>query len=99
MARVKRITFKTLPTATDWAPLVDMWLEAEKLEVLDGGWLFDHFYPIYGDPSGPCFEGWTMLSYLAALTKRIRLGVLVTGNTHRHPAVLANMYRGVATRD
>lgn len=32
-----------------------------------------------------------MLSYLAALTKRIRLGVLVTGNTHRHPAVLANM--------
>ncbi|MBW2268080.1 MAG: LLM class F420-dependent oxidoreductase [Deltaproteobacteria bacterium] len=91
MARVKRITFKTLPTATDWAPLVDMWLEAEKLEVLDGGWLFDHFYPIYGDPTGPCFEGWTALSYLAGRTSRLRLGLMVTGNPYRHPAVLANM--------
>ena len=32
-----------------------------------------------------------MLAYMAGVTSRIRLGVLVTGNTHRHPAVLANM--------
>ena len=73
-----------------------MWLEAEQIELLDGGWLYDHFYPIYGDSSGPCFEGWTSLSYLAGRTTRLRLGMMVTGNPYRHPAVLANM---VATFD
>ncbi len=69
----------------------DFWLEGDRIDLYSAGWTFDHFYPIFSDPTGPCFEGWTMLSYLAALTRRIRLGVLVTGNTHRHPAVLANM--------
>ena len=55
----------------------------------DGAWVFDHFKPLYGDPNGPCFEGWTALAGLAALTSRIRLGVLVTGITYRHPSVLA----------
>jgi F420-dependent oxidoreductase-like protein len=69
-----------------------MWLEAETIEALDTGWLFDHFYPIFPDASeGPCFEGWTALSYLAGRTERLRLGLLVTGNPYRHPAVLANM--------
>ncbi|MBM4266264.1 MAG: TIGR03560 family F420-dependent LLM class oxidoreductase [Deltaproteobacteria bacterium] len=91
MADVKRITFKTAPERTEWSRLLDTWLEAEQIEALDGGWLFDHFYPIYGDPTGPCFEGWTALSYLAGRTKRLRLGLLVTGNPYRHPSVLANM--------
>jgi F420-dependent oxidoreductase-like protein len=70
----------------------DVWTAADDIDVYDAGWNFDHFYPILGgDPSGPCFEGWTMLSVLAGLTKRVRLGVMVTGNPYRHPAVLANM--------
>ena len=55
----------------------------------DGAWVFDHFKPLYGDPNGPCLEGWTLLAGLAALTSTIRLGVLVTGITYRHPSVLA----------
>src|SRR2546421_6029327 len=55
----------------------------------DGAWVFDHFTPLYGDRDGPCPEAWTLLAGLAAITSRIRLGVLVTGITYRHPSVLA----------
>ena len=55
----------------------------------DGAWVFDHFKPLYGDPQGPCLEGWTLLGALGAATSRIRLGALVTGVTYRHPSILA----------
>ena len=55
----------------------------------DGAWVFDHFKALYGDPDGPCLEAYTTLAALAAATTRIRLGVLVTGVTYRHPSVLA----------
>jgi F420-dependent oxidoreductase-like protein len=55
----------------------------------DGAWGFDHFVPMYGDGPGNCFEGMTTLAALASATTRIRLGLLVTGVTYRHPSVLA----------
>jgi F420-dependent oxidoreductase-like protein len=55
----------------------------------DGAWGFDHFQPMYGEGPGECFEGMTTLAALAARTTRIRLGLLVTGATYRHPSVLA----------
>lgn len=57
----------------------------------DGLWLADHFMPNADDTSTPWPEAWTTLSALAAQVPRIRLGTLVTGNTYRHPAVLAKM--------
>jgi alkanesulfonate monooxygenase SsuD/methylene tetrahydromethanopterin reductase-like flavin-dependent oxidoreductase (luciferase family) len=55
----------------------------------DGAWGFDHFVPMYGDGPGNCFEGMTTLAALATATTSIRLGLLVTGVTYRHPSVLA----------
>lgn len=57
----------------------------------DGLWLADHFMPNAEDTNQPWPEAWTTLSALAATVPRIRLGTLVTGNTYRHPAVLAKM--------
>ena len=61
---------------------------AEELG-FDGAWGFDHFQPMYGEGPGECFEGMTTLAALAAHTERIRLGLLVTGVTYRHPSVFA----------
>jgi F420-dependent oxidoreductase-like protein len=55
----------------------------------DGIWGFDHFQPMYGAGAGECFEGMTTLAALSGLTERVRLGLLVTGVTYRHPSVLA----------
>jgi F420-dependent oxidoreductase-like protein len=87
-----RVSFKTPPQMTDWPSMRDLWVTADDIDVYDAAWTFDHFYPIgSNDQSGPCLEGWTILSVLAGLTKRLRLGVLVSANLYRHPALLANM--------
>ncbi|MBW2413532.1 MAG: LLM class F420-dependent oxidoreductase [Deltaproteobacteria bacterium] len=57
----------------------------------DGLWYADHFMPNAEDTSGPHNEAWTTISALGALVPRIRIGTLVSGNTYRHPAVLAKM--------
>ncbi len=71
-----------------WPQLLEQWRLAEELG-FDSAWLFDHFTSLYGDPDGPCLEASTLLAALARETSRIRIGVLVYGNTHRHPAILA----------
>src|SRR3954468_11189986 len=67
-----------------------IWRLAEDVG-LDWASVFDHFLPIQSDPTGPCFEGLTLLAAMAAHTTRLRCGIIVVGVTYRHPAVLANM--------
>jgi F420-dependent oxidoreductase-like protein len=90
MHKQKRFGVQTPPQHATWREMREAWRLIEDLGY-DTAWTFDHFFPILSDPSGPCFEGWIALAALAAETSRLKVGVLVTGNTYRHPAVLAKM--------
>ena len=55
----------------------------------DHCWCMDHFATLGPRDDGPIFEAWALLAAMAAATSRTRVGCAVTGNTYRHPAVLA----------
>ena len=78
------------PQNTTWQRLREHALLVDRLG-FDSLWVWDHFYSINGDLHRPNLEGWQLQAAYAALTERVRIGCLVSGVTHRHPAVLANM--------
>ncbi|MFG2003840.1 LLM class flavin-dependent oxidoreductase [Spirillospora sp. NPDC048911] len=88
-----RVTFgvKTTPMHVDYADILRVWQEADTIPEIEDAWLWDHFLPLAGPKNGPIYEGWTLLSALAAQTSRLRLGLLVTSNRIRQPAVLGKM--------
>jgi alkanesulfonate monooxygenase SsuD/methylene tetrahydromethanopterin reductase-like flavin-dependent oxidoreductase (luciferase family) len=85
----------TAPSQVAYNDILRVWREADSIPQIEHAWLYDHLMPIFGDPNGPAFEGWTLLSALAAQTERIRLGLLVTSNRFRPPAMLAKIAAGV----
>ena len=90
-----RFGIMTAPSQVTYRDVLRVWREADTIPQIEHAWLFDHLMPIGGDPDGPTFEGWTLLSALAAQTERLRLGLLVTSNRFRPPAMLAKIAAGV----
>ena len=86
-----KFAISTSPQRCSWDWLLEVWKRADELEIYESGWTFDHFYPLFGDSTEDCLEGWITLTALLQETSRIRGGVLVTGMLYRHPALLANM--------
>ncbi|GAB4321923.1 MAG: LLM class F420-dependent oxidoreductase [Dehalococcoidia bacterium] len=81
---------QTGPQHATFDEILAIWRTAEEAG-FDHAWTFDHFIPIFSDPEGPCLEGWTTLTALMAQVPRLRGGTLVTGNSYRNPALLANI--------
>jgi F420-dependent oxidoreductase-like protein len=73
-------------TWQDWVAIA----EAVEASGLDGLFRSDHYLSMNG-PGSPAMDAWATLAGVAARTKRIRLGTLVSPATFRHPSVLANM--------
>lgn len=86
-----RFGIMTAPMQVDYQDILRVWREADAIPEIEHAWLFDHLMPIGGDPNGPTHEGWTLLSALAAQTSRLRMGLLVTSNRFRPPAMLAKI--------
>lgn len=74
------------PSHISWADYLGA-VQAADAMAFEAFWTFDHLMPIFGDMDGSNFECYTTMAALAAATKRIRLGALVSGVTYRNPAL------------
>ncbi len=76
--------------ASPWAGFRDTALAAEAAG-WDGVWTWDHLLAIQGPWEQGIFEGWTSLAAVAAVTRRVKVGLMVGANTFRRPGHTAKL--------
>lgn len=86
-----RYAIKTPNHHTTWENMLEIWKEADQIDVFESAWNWDHLYPLRSDPHGKSLDGWVTLSALARETSRIRIGSMVNGMHFRHPSITAKM--------
>jgi alkanesulfonate monooxygenase SsuD/methylene tetrahydromethanopterin reductase-like flavin-dependent oxidoreductase (luciferase family) len=75
---------------TSIASLRTVWSKLDELNI-DTLWVWDHLLPIHGDQNGNNFECWSLLAAIAATTRNVTIGSLVTCHAFRAPALLSAM--------
>ena len=86
-----RYGIKTPNHHTTWGNMLEIWREADEIDLFESAWNWDHLYPLRSDPHGTSLDGWVTLSALARETSRIRIGSMVNGMHFRHPSLTAKM--------
>lgn len=86
-----RYGIKTPNHQTTWQNMLEIWREADSIDIFESMWNWDHLYPLRSDPHGTSLDGWVTLSALARETSRVRIGSMVNGMHFRHPSITAKM--------